>query len=294
MNPILTIFLVTYNHEKTIGDTFRGIINQKTKYSFVVKILEDHSTDRTLDVCQENIRKYPEIFQLFAQQKNTKGAHIRSALENEIQTPYFTIIEGDDYWINEKHIDNAISFLEHNREYNMYACNVFHSSDNEVKDSLEVQNLDKEKIGHNISLDNYIYLQTSGRVYRHIFNINDMPINTIERDIYLYYLYLDKGKCFFDHNVSSVYRISSSGVWNSLSKKEKKDCSFEVVFIGTKLLNYRHPEFFVKILPKCILKKASRIIGCRMVVYLLVFYFSIKILGKNIIRRLKQDIMNND
>lgn len=287
MDNILTIFLVVYNHEKTITDTFRGIISQKTKYPFVVKILDDHSTDKTLDICQSYIKKYPKMFQLFTQPVNTKGVHIRIALENEIKTPYFTIVEGDDYYISEKHIENAIAFLEANKEYNMYASNVLHKSNSEEKDSLEIQNTDKNKIGHDISMDNYIYLQTSGRVYRHIFDIKSMPINTIERDIYLYYFYLDRGKTYFNHNIETVYRISCNGCWNGLSKKEKKNNLFEVVFTATKLLNYKYPKFFVNSLPKCIFKKSQKIIGCRMALYLFIFSFSLKKIYCNIASRFK-------
>ena len=275
--PILTVFLLTYNHEKTIRDTFRGILQQKTLYPFVVKILEDCSTDSTLKICQEYVREYPDLFQLIAQPKNTKGFHIRIALENEIKTPYFTFIEGDDYWINENHLQKAISFLESHRDYNLYASNVWHWSELSKVDSFECQNLDCRQVGHNISFENYIYLQTSGRVYRSVFDFKKMPKNTVEKDIFMYYLYLDKGKSFCDHEIDSIYRISTNGLWNRLSPKEQSNAFFNVVYTAAKLLNYRHATFLIEQLPlECRIKKLQSFIGSRLTLRLFAFCQGIK------------------
>lgn len=62
-SPILTVFLLTYNYEETIRETFDGILKQKTQYPFIVKILEDCSTDKTLDICNEYIQKSLEFQQ---------------------------------------------------------------------------------------------------------------------------------------------------------------------------------------------------------------------------------------
>ena len=118
--PLLTVFLLTYNHESYIRDTFESILIQKTKYPFVVKILEDCSTDKTLQICKEYKEKYPQLFTLINQPKNTKGEHCRLALENEIHTPYWCFIEGDDYYIGSSFFEDGLNFLEVNREYNLY------------------------------------------------------------------------------------------------------------------------------------------------------------------------------
>ena len=76
----LTVFLIAYNHENTIRDTIESILTQKQncKHNFIVKILEDCSTDNTLKICQEYARKYPDLFELFAQPKNTHCEHIKT------------------------------------------------------------------------------------------------------------------------------------------------------------------------------------------------------------------------
>lgn len=275
-SPILTVFLITYNHEKTIRETLDGIVKQKTKYPFVVKILEDASTDGTLAICHEYADRYPSLIQIIAQPVNTRCAHVRVAIDNEITTPYFTFIEGDDYWINDKHLDKAISFLEKNADYNMYASNMYNKCADFQKDAFESQHLTPEKVGHDISIDNYIYLQTAGRVYRKVFDFKSLPKGTVESDIYLYYLYLDKGKSYFDHEIDHVYRISNTGSWNSLSSQEKRNAFYDVVYTAGKLLNYRHAKFLVKQLPRCKIKKLRKIIGPKLTLRIFVYWMDVK------------------
>lgn len=275
-SPILTIFLLTYNHEKTVRETFQSILMQKTKYPFIVKILEDCSTDNTLKICQEYTAQYPDLFKLITQPVNTKGQHVRWAMNKEIQTPYFTIIEGDDYWINENHIEKVISFMEENHDYNMYATNVLHKGENFQKSSFEYQNLSPTLFGHEISLEHYIYIQTAGRVYRNIFDFNQFPTQTIEGDIYLYYLYLDKGKSFCDHEIDSVYRLSTTGAWNRLSPEEQRNSFYKIVYTASNLLNCRHAKFLLKQLPKCIFKKLEKLIGSTLTLRLYVLWYRLK------------------
>lgn len=275
-SPILTIFLLTYNHEKTVRETFQSILMQKTKYPFIVKILEDCSTDNTLKICQEYTAQYPDLFKLIAQPVNTKGQHMRWAMNKEIQTPYFTVIEGDDYWINENHIEKVISFMEENHDYNMYATNVLHKGENFQKSSFEYQNLSPTLFGHEISLEHYIYIQTAGRVYRNIFDFNQFPSQTIEGDIYSYYLYLDKGKSFCDHEIDSVYRLSTTGAWNRLSPEEQRNSFYEIVYTASNLLNCRHAKFLLKQLPKCIFKKLEKLIGSTLTLRLYVLWYRLK------------------
>ncbi|WP_086290428.1 glycosyltransferase family 2 protein [Campylobacter devanensis] len=275
-SPILTIFLLTYNHEKTVRETFQSILMQKTKYPFIVKILEDCSTDNTLKICQEYTAQYPDLFKLIAQPVNTKGQHMRWAMNKEIQTPYFTVIEGDDYWINENHIEKVISFMEENHDYNMYATNVLHKGENFQKSSFECQNLSPTLFGHEISLEHYIYIQTAGRVYRNIFDFNQFPSQTIEGDIYSYYLYLDKGKSFCDHEIDSVYRLSTTGAWNRLSPEEQRNSFYEIVYTASNLLNCRHAKFLLKQLPKCIFKKLEKLIGSTLTLRLYVLWYRLK------------------
>ena len=168
---LLTIFLLTYNHQDTIRDTFDGILKQRTKYPFVVKILEDCSTDGTLYICKEYRDKYPHIFTLINQPKNTKGLHCKVALENEINTPYWCIIEGDDYYTNPSFFEKSVNFLENNKEYNLYCGDtIYYDITKNTKNTcIEEQRTSYDKIGHDIYITMCICTQV--REYLEMFLI---------------------------------------------------------------------------------------------------------------------------
>lgn len=51
--PLLSVFVVTYNHENFIRQCLEGIMMQKTNFSFEVIIGEDCSTDNTKSIVEE-------------------------------------------------------------------------------------------------------------------------------------------------------------------------------------------------------------------------------------------------
>lgn len=247
---LLTIFLLTYNHESYIRDTFEGILIQKTKYPFVVKILEDCSTDDTLKICQEYVVKYPDIFILINQPTNTKGEHCRWAFENEIQTPYWCCIEGDDYYIDSKFFEKGLNFLEENKEYNMYCGDTIYDRGSQKNSLMQECNTSYDRIGHEISFDNYIYLHSSARMFRNVFDFKflkskNYPIG----DIYIYMLYLDRGKSYFEHKIVSNYRITGIGVWSKLSQAEQNKAYAQVAFTANSLFKDKYATFFINWLP---------------------------------------------
>ncbi|MBQ8886687.1 MAG: glycosyltransferase [Candidatus Gastranaerophilales bacterium] len=247
-NPILTIFLLTYNHENSIRKTIESIISQKTNFPFIVKILEDCSTDKTLETCKEYERKYPHLFKLIAQKKNTNREHIYWAKENEINTQYWCIIEGDDWYLNNLWFEKGLSFLEKNKEYNCYCGDVLYSNEEaNTKYSCitEVQKKSFQKLGHDLSFDNYVYVQTSARIYRNIIDFKEIN-NFPKSDIYIWYLFLDKGKVYLEHELMSQYNISSNGIWNTLSDDEKLNRTNKVAITCNKFFNYKYAKFYAR------------------------------------------------
>src|SRR5438132_598175 len=95
--PVLTVILLTYNHEHTVARALDSVLEQETTYPYRIWICEDCSTDATLEVCRNYAEKHSDKIDLISQQTNTGGRHFQVALER-ISTPYLTVLEGDDYW----------------------------------------------------------------------------------------------------------------------------------------------------------------------------------------------------
>ena len=122
---LLTAVIFTYNHEDTIARCIESHLNQKTSYGYEIRIYDDCSTDGTSEICREYEKKYPEKIKLTVQKENTftkPDLELQSYQAiSEIDTKYFCICDGDDYWCNENKIQVALDFLENNEQYHGFA-----------------------------------------------------------------------------------------------------------------------------------------------------------------------------
>lgn len=110
-NPLVSVFIITYNQEKTIAQTIEGILMQKGDFTLELVIGEDCSTDKTADVCKKYQEKYPEKIKLLLQDTN------QGLLKNYISTlklcqgKFIGVCAGDDYWIDEHKIQKQLDFF---------------------------------------------------------------------------------------------------------------------------------------------------------------------------------------
>lgn len=118
-NPLVSIQMITYNHEDYIAQAIEGVLMQKTSFKIELVIGEDCSTDSTREICEEYVRKYPTIIRLLPSQSNI------GIIQNGIRTlescrgKYIALCEGDDYWTDPYKLQNQIGFLAENPLYVM-------------------------------------------------------------------------------------------------------------------------------------------------------------------------------
>ncbi len=111
-NPLVSILIVTYNAEKTIGWTLASIFNQTYK-NYEILILDNNSTDKTI----ETIKSFnnPKI-KIFSENKNLWPYKWLNYLLDKAKWKYIAIQDHDDVWYKEK-IEKQVEFLENNKSY---------------------------------------------------------------------------------------------------------------------------------------------------------------------------------
>ncbi len=242
-NPLLTIILLTYNHKSTIEKCIESLLNQRTRYEYIIKIYDDASTDGTSDICLEYAKKYPERIEYILQPLNTKGVHFRNAVMS-IKTKYWCFIDGDDQWLGDDKIETALNFLEANPEYSIYANDFYHNVQNTKKSySHKIEGI---KYGdRDVSIENYIYLHPSARIHRNNVDWSEFK-NMRMSDFYLFNISLAKGKCFFKDEIKSVWNYTGKGSWSSFNANMQKYSSVIQNFSVNYFLNWKYDKFFTR------------------------------------------------
>lgn len=113
----LSVIIISYNQEKYIRDAIESVVNQKTNYKYEILISDDCSPDNTLKIIEEYEKKYPNLIKNIKHDKNLGGTGNILYITKLAKGKYVTILEGDDYWIDENKIQKQIDFLEKNPKY---------------------------------------------------------------------------------------------------------------------------------------------------------------------------------
>lgn len=128
--PLLSVLLLTYNHEKYISDCIESILMQKTNFDLEVLIGEDCSTDNTRVIINKYIQKYPEKLKLVTSDKNIGALKNENKLMNLAQGKYIAFIEGDDFWMDSLKLQKQVDFLESNPDFGLVHGDVNHYYEN--------------------------------------------------------------------------------------------------------------------------------------------------------------------
>jgi glycosyltransferase involved in cell wall biosynthesis len=110
--PLVSIAMATYNHERYLQDAIEGIVRQCTDFPIELIIGDDCSTDRTGEIARAYQRAYPGIIRVLSGERNVgmheNGARIISVARGR----YLAFCEGDDFWHRPDKLRDQIHLIE--------------------------------------------------------------------------------------------------------------------------------------------------------------------------------------
>ncbi|MEZ4781129.1 MAG: glycosyltransferase [Flavobacteriaceae bacterium] len=120
-NPLVSVVVGVYNHERFIKLCLNGILMQKTDFKYEIILGEDASTDGTREICKEYAKRFPDKIKLFLRSRkdviyingNATGRY--NFIENlkACQGKYIALCDGDDYWTDPLKLQKQVDFLKH-------------------------------------------------------------------------------------------------------------------------------------------------------------------------------------
>lgn len=114
-NAKVGIVTPAHNSEETIKDTLASILEQ-TYHDFEVFVVDDHSTDRTVDIVSELCKRDGRIHLLHLGKE--KGAAVARDLairyiEEDPEIKYVAFLDSDDLWRRDK-LKTQVEFMQKN------------------------------------------------------------------------------------------------------------------------------------------------------------------------------------
>jgi len=140
---MVSVCMITYNHEKYIGQAIEGVLLQKCNFSVELIIGEDCSTDNTRKISEEYQRKN-NIIKLLPSEINLGIIPNFIRTLNSCSGKYIAICEGDDYWTDPLKLQKQVDYLERNPNVSFVATNyaIYDEKTNQTKKAATSKRID--------------------------------------------------------------------------------------------------------------------------------------------------------
>ena len=221
------VILISYNQQQYIRQAIESILMQKFDGEVEVIVADDCSTDQTLSIIREYESKSPFKF-VFLEGSHNLGFHENyhrafKACEGD----YIAILEGDDWWHSDRHLQQHADFLEKHKRFSMSFNRISHYY--EKNDCLELSRWGFPKDYFAISLKNQIQGNQIGNLSSCVFRtkyIQALPEKFFATDFADWELGMcmaEQGSIAYLKESTSTYRIAGKGEWTKLDKGKQRD-----------------------------------------------------------------------
>jgi len=217
LNPLVSVCMITYNHEKYLKDAIEGVLMQKINFPIELIIGEDCSTDNTRRIVKDYETKYPDIIVAQYPEINRGVLNNFMTVLQSARGKYIAICEGDDYWTDPYKLQKQVDFLEANPEFSMCFHNSLVVYENSRKKPNLFASIDKEEYDIQDIIQKMWFISTASIVFRT--NLYDKTewLNYVSAGDYTLQLVLaTKGKIGAINEVMAVYRRHNTSMGTKL------------------------------------------------------------------------------
>lgn len=228
--PLISVAIVTYNHEKYIAKALESVLAQKGSFSLEIIVGEDSSTDSIYAILQRYKETYPDIIKILKENGNM------GALKNMIRVlkacsgDYIAILDGDDYWTNENKLQKQLDLLS--SDSSLAACQHETSRVDEQERLLQSKLWD-ETIPATVTQKDLFksenLSQTSTWLFRRsCIDITPTFLEQFPYDRVLAFYIAGYGNWGSIPEVMSAYRIHNTGIFSKQSEERKTQQVIEI------------------------------------------------------------------
>jgi glycosyltransferase involved in cell wall biosynthesis len=119
--PLVSVSMLTYNHEKYIRQAVESVLNQKTTFRYELVISNDKSPDKTHSIIKNIISNHPKASWVKYISNPQNLGMIENSRENLKQCTgnYIAVCEGDDAWIDPLKLETQFAVMQAHPQCNL-------------------------------------------------------------------------------------------------------------------------------------------------------------------------------
>ena len=235
----ISVLVLTYNHENYIEKCLNSILDQNFPYEFPIIVVDDCSTDNTIEILQTFERNLPNRINIVRNRYNhvSKGMAPAKQIMSRIETKFVAFCDGDDFWTDTRKLRKQFEIM--NRDTNLSLCHTNFSLGIEHDGVLEIKKRSAEEIARSKSqrnasdllLGNYIK-QSTVLVRKDYVDLEfvyfSKSISGLDALIYLSVGM--RGNFAFLDDVTTVHRIHGSSLFSSSSRNSRDNLKEEYLW----------------------------------------------------------------
>lgn len=226
--PKVSVMLVTYNHERYVGQALKSILSQKRNFKIEINVIDDASTDRTQEIVRAYQRKHPRLINCYFNKVNV--GHMATQLNTfrgfkTLRGEYFALLEGDDYWTDKDKLAKQVAFLDENASYVACAHQTKKFYDDGSKPPehflpFKAFGRNRASIESLIRMDGVFHL--SSILYRNIFGLRPPPAlhDPYSCEVTINMIYGVFGDFFCLDEYMSAYRVHGGGSFSTKNQEK--------------------------------------------------------------------------
>lgn len=220
--PVLSVMMITYNHESYLSQALDIILAQKTDFQFEVLIGEDCSSDNTRQVALEYQRRFPDKIRVLYSTNNVGSSRNFARTLEACRGKYVAICEGDDYWTDECKLAEQVAWMD-----NHPRCAVTYHNATTINEKDEVVRVELQSECQNgytsEALQVGAHMPTLTLCFRNV--VRQLPtefFRVVNSDTFFISILGCHGYADYLTWISpAVYRHHSGGIWSAVAHDEK-------------------------------------------------------------------------
>jgi glycosyltransferase involved in cell wall biosynthesis len=239
-NPLVSVFLITYQQVDYIAQALDGILMQKTTFPIEICIGEDGSTDGTREICMEYAKRHPDKIRLFLRDRSNpaRAGYAVQAMYNAQETynacrgVFVALLEGDDYWTDPEKLQKQVAFMNAHPECALVHHRVAHidSATGRVTREFPEPADRKTQTIERLFIDNMV--QTCSVLLRHSClprmgeEFREMKLG----DHPMFILAAQHGSLGYLDETMSVYRLHGLGYWSAMAPGRRLETAIQIFY----------------------------------------------------------------